>query len=132
MPTCEASQATSKILEKSDNLSTSACPIHFLISENALAIAALHRIFFFFQVLSDWGHYSAETANKSSVEHSQTMEASDLGKILGHWPVLDSLYLCRISLNTLIKNYKTQKLDIFLHEQAFVPINIKLFSSQNL
>ena len=52
MPTCEASQATSKILEKSSNLNTSACPIRFLISKNALAAAALHRIFFF-QALGD-------------------------------------------------------------------------------
>jgi hypothetical protein len=100
------SQATSKILEKSGNLSTGVCPIFSLIFVNALAAAALHKNFFFFQALDDWGHYYAETANKSLIECGQTVKASNFRNIMGHWPLLDSLHLCGISLNILIRNYE--------------------------
>jgi len=99
-------QTTSKNLEKSGNLSTGVCPIFSLIFLNALAAAALHENFSFFQALSDWGHYCAETANKSLIERGQTVKASNFRNILGHWPLLDSQHLCGISLNILIKNYE--------------------------
>ena len=71
------------------------------------AILTLKKPGCYIQALSDWGYHCAETTNKSPIEYSQTMKASDFKKILGRWPLLDSLHLCRISLNTLIRNYKT-------------------------
>ena len=48
-PTCNASHATSNILEKSGNFKTRASPIFVLISVNALLAAVVHTNFFDFK-----------------------------------------------------------------------------------
>ena len=47
---------------------------------DALAAAAFHENFFFFQALGDWGYYSTETVNKSLIEHGQTVKVSNFKK----------------------------------------------------
>lgn len=119
-----------KNFEKSGNLSTGACPIRSLISENALTTAVLYENFVPFKHLVI-GAISAEIANESSIERRQTVETFDFRQILGGWPILDSVHLSGINLNTLFRNYKTKKLSSCYHKWALVWINIELFSSQN-